>query len=102
MAKIGILGERESIAVFHALGMDIFCVRTEQEACSAFGKMLDLDYAVIYLEEKWLAPLRMQVDACAARELPAVVLLPSKRDKASAALAALDEAVKRAVGADIA
>ena len=102
MAKIGVLGYPDSIAIYRALGLDTFCVRTEQEAHTAFRKMMNSEYAVIYLEEEWLPFLSSQVNVCAQQELPAVVLLPGREKETSTALTALEEAVKRAVGADIA
>ena len=102
MAKVGALGRRADTAVFHALGVDTAFAETAQEAEAAFDALLRGDYAVLYVSEEWFTLLRERVAALAEQALPAVLLLPGRKGGGSVAAQALEEAGKRAVGADIA
>lgn len=102
MAKVGVLGPRQRVMAFRALGIDTVFAEDAAQAQRAFEKMEQEEYALIYLAEEWLTPLRTQVERCADRQLPAVILLPSADTSGSAAMEALRSAVIRAVGADIA
>ena len=103
MAKVSVLGRRADTAVFRALGVDTVSVETAQEAETTFETLLRGDYAVLYVTEEWFTLLRERIAALADRALPAVLLLPGGRTGGgSVAAQALEEAVKRAVGADIA
>ena len=96
------MGRRADTAVFRALGVDTVSVETAQEAETAFETLLRGDYAVLYVTEEWFTLLRERIAALADRALPAVLLLPGRTGGGSVAAQALEEAVKRAVGADIA
>ena len=102
MAKVGVLGRRADTALFRALGVDTVFAETAQEAETAFEALLREDYAVLYVTEEWFTLLRERIAALAEQALPAVILLPGRAGGGSAAADALEEAVKRAVGADIA
>lgn len=102
MAKVGVLGRRADTAVFRALGVETVFAETAQEAETAFDALLRGDYAVLYVSEEWFTLLRERIAALAEQALPAVLLLPGRKGGGSIAAQALEEAVKRAVGADIA
>ncbi len=102
MYKIGIIGERDSVLGFMALG---FAVHDAQDAQTATEILQALvrseEYAVILITEQ----LAMQMEACIAqykeRSLPAIVSIPGKEGSAGYGMNNIRSAVERAVGADI-
>ena len=97
MYKIGIIGERDSVLGYMAIG---FAVHEAADAAAA-GRILrrlaeDDSYAIIFIVENYAAELEAEIAAHRDRPLPAIVTLPT-----GYGMAALKTAVERAVGADI-
>lgn len=94
MGKMGVLGSRQQVEIFRALGADAVFAETPEEARRAFADMVKGEYAVICCAQRWHDALRGEIEACADRPLPAVVLLGGGEET-------LEAAVQRAVGAQI-
>ena len=77
MYKIAVLGERESVMGFAALGLAVFPVESAEEAAEAFHR------------------LTRQSDAYA------VILIPGANGSQGLGMSALNAAVERAVGSNI-
>ena len=101
--KIAVLGDRESIMGFRALGLDVFPAEPDT-AEAAFRAALQTEgqpYAIIYITEELVGPLKAQIDACKEAMVPAVIPIPSKNGPLGLGMHALTAAVERAVGANI-
>ena len=101
MYKIAVLGERESVLGFQALGLTAVIA---EDAADARRKLLELargDYAVIYLTEELAQALPDELTALGDRAIPAVILIPGKYGPLGIGRRAIHAAVERAVGADI-
>jgi len=103
MYKIAVLGDRQSVVSFAALGLGVFPVETEEEALAVFRKLArDGEYAIIYVTEQLLTILKTEIDKYQDSVTPAVILIPDRRGSLGLGSAALQSAVERAVGsADI-
>lgn len=100
MYKIAVLGERECVMGFAALGLCVFPVRTAQEAAQTFhrlSKQADT-YAVIYVTETYAAALHAQIEKLESQATPAVILIPGAAGAQGLGMRALSAAVERAVG----
>ena len=101
MYKIAVVGEKDSIIGFSALGFDIFPI-DESNAVSEFHKVSSKsEYAIIYLTETFYELLKHDVDKFKDNVTPAVILIPGSGGSLGFGSAALDAAVERAVGANI-
>ena len=102
MYKIGMIGDRESVLGFMALG---FSVHEAEDAAAAEELLHRLvasdEYAVIYLTEEYAAHMADALAAYRDRPLPAISLIPGSRGGTGEGLYAIKHAVERAVGADI-
>ena len=60
MYKIAVLGERESVMGFAALGLAVFPVESAEEAAEAFHRLTRQSdaYAIIYVTETYAAALQ--------------------------------------------
>ena len=102
MYKIAVLGEKESVLGFSALGLDVFPVETDQQAHDTFRTLSkNSEYAIIYVTETWYSVLREQIDKFKDSVTPAVILIPGSGGSLGLGQSALDAAVERAVGANI-
>lgn len=102
MYKIAVLGDRESVMGFKALGLDVHTAETVEEAQKALHDMAKAgDYAVVYLTEQFAAEMQEDVDRYKDQLTPAIILIPGKAGSLGIGMAKVKSAVERAVGADI-
>ena len=98
MYKIAVLGERESVMGFAALGLTVFPVNSAEEAAEVFHRLTRQSdaYAIIYAEA-----LHAQIEKYASSVTPAVILIPGAGGCKGLGMNALNAAVERAVGSNI-
>ena len=103
MFKIGVLGGRETVMGFKALGLNIFPVETEEEAKQILREITreEEQYAIIYVEENLANALQHEIDKCKDVPTPAIILIPGRDGSMGLGLSALQAAVERAVGTNI-
>lgn len=103
MLKIAVVGGRETVMGFKALGLDVFPVSGDEEAVSTFKKLTkeNESYAVIYVEETFFKALSAEIDRFKDSPTPAVILIPGRDGSLGLGQSALQSAVVRAVGSDI-
>ena len=101
--KVAVLGDRESVMGFRALGLDVFPAEPEtaEAVFDAAMKGEEQPYAIIYITEELAAPLKDRIDAVKEAMVPAVIPIPSKNGSLGLGMNALTSAVERAVGANI-
>lgn len=103
MLKIGVLGGRETVMGFKAIGLDVFPVSGAEEAEKALRRMTrgDEEYAIIFVEENLAGELSEEIDRYKNSPSPAIILIPGREGPLGIAQSALHKAVERAVGTDI-
>lgn len=103
MFKIGVIGGRETVMGFKALGLDVFPVESEEEARRTLRHITggESDYAIIYLEENLAEGLKHEVDKFKDSPTPAIILIPGRDGSLGLGQSALQAAVERAVGTNI-
>ena len=104
MLKIAVIGGRDTVMGFKALGLDTFPAENTAEA----GKILrqltresEDEYAIIYIEENFAAELHAEIDKFKDSPSPAIILIPGREGSTGQGLQALKAAVERAVGTNI-
>lgn len=103
MYKIAVLGEKDSIIGFSALGLEIFPAESATEARRLFKELTaNKDkYAIIYLTETFYSELSAEIEKFTESVTPAVILIPGAKGSLGLGQSALDNAAYRAVGANI-
>jgi len=101
MFKIAVLGDRDSVLGFKALGLDTFPVEDTEEARRTLHRLAKEEYAIIYVTEQLAVTLQPDIDRYKTAVTPAVILIPGKSGSLGLGARALQSAVERAVGADI-
>ena len=101
MYKIAVLGDRDSIYGFAALGLDTFPVSNEEEASTALKRLAEGQYAVIYITESYQAKLEPEIDRYRTRCLPAIIPIPGVSGNTGMGMLNVKKSVEQAVGSDI-
>ncbi len=101
MAKIGVLGDYDSIYGFAALGLDIFTVSTAEEGGEKLREMAGSGYGVIYITEALAAQIQKEIEKYEDQITPAVIPIPGVSGNTGAGIRGVKQTVERAVGSDI-
>ena len=103
MLKIAVIGGRETVMGFKALGLETYPAADGTEASRALRALIreGEDYAIIYIEEALAAQLAAEIDRFKDRPTPAIILIPGREGSIGLGQSALKAAVERAVGTNI-
>ena len=101
MYKIAVLGDRESVLGFKALGLDVYPAETVDEARETLHRLAKSECAVVYLTEQFGAQMEAEIARYKDQLTPAIILIPGKEGSLGIGMANVKNAVERAVGADI-
>lgn len=101
MYKIAVMGDRDSVYGFAALGLDTFPIEEEKAGARLLKKLADEQYAVIYITEQLAELLKDELSKLAERPLPAVIPIPGVYGNTGIGMRAVNESVIKAVGSDI-
>ncbi|MGI5970350.1 MAG: V-type ATP synthase subunit F [Oscillospiraceae bacterium] len=101
MYKIAVLGDRESVIGFKALGLDVFPTEDAEAAKETLHRLARSNYAIIYMTEQLSVKLTQDIARYKDSVTPAIILIPGKEGSLSLGQKALKSSVERAVGADI-
>jgi len=99
--RIAVLGDRESVLGFKALGLDVFPAESVDEAKTTLHRLAKEDYAIVYLTEQLACYMNDELDRYKEELTPAIILIPGKEGSLGIGMANVKKSVERAVGADI-
>ena len=102
MYKIGMIGDRESVLGFMALGFTVHEAESQEVAQTLLHELVKSgEYAVIYLCEEYAEGMQEALELYKDMPLPAISLIPGSQGGTGYGLSSIKHAVERAVGADI-
>ena len=102
MYKIGIIGERDSVLGFMAIGFAVHEASDPETARDILHTLAKQgDYAIIFIVENYAEALAEDIACYKDEPLPAVISIPGRAGSSGYGMAAIKSAVERAVGADI-
>lgn len=101
MYKIGVIGDRESVLGFQAVGLDVFPASDAEEAKKTLKRLAKEDFAIIYITEQFYQYMMKEVEEYTDSRLPAVIPIPGKDGSLGIGMTSVKKSVERAVGADI-
>ena len=103
MLKIAVIGGRETVMGFKALGLDTYPVVDASEAHKILRTITkeDQNYAIIYIEENLAGQLSSEINKFKDVPSPAIILIPGREGPLGLGQSALKAAVERAVGTNI-
>lgn len=101
MRRIAVVGERDSVYGFAALGLEVFPVKDSKEARAVVKRLINEDLAVIFLTESIIAEIYDELLGTTSEMQVSIIPIPDVAGEARLGMKALKESVIKAVGTDI-
>ena len=99
--KIAVVGDRDSVLAFKALGIEVFPVVEASEARKTIDRLAMNDYAVIFVTEQVAQTISETIERYTNKTLPAVILIPSNQGSLNIGKQKISDNVEKAVGVNI-
>ncbi len=102
MYKIAVIGERDSVMGFMAIGFTACEASDPAEAARILHTLAKTEeYGIIFIVENYAKVIPDDIGRYKDLPLPAVISIPGRAGSDGSGMAAIKSAVERAVGADI-
>lgn len=101
MHKIGVIGDKDSVLGFMAVGFTVFVADDAAAAASALRGAVRDGYAVVFVVESTAKLISDEIARYRSSPLPAVIVIPGKSGSEGLGLESIKKSVERAIGADI-
>lgn len=102
-AKIGVVGDKDSVLCFKALGLDVYPVveSDSDENRKIVDRMARDDYGIIFITEQVAETISETIDRYNRELLPAIILIPGSKGTLGIGRARISSNVEKAVGINI-
>ncbi|UCD72157.1 MAG: V-type ATP synthase subunit F [Syntrophobacterales bacterium] len=100
-SNIAVLGDKDSILCFRAIGVSTYPVANSEEAKPILRQLCRENYAVIFVTEPIAREIPDLIDDLAMGPLPSIVLIPNNQGSLGLGMEKIKKTVVRAIGADI-
>ncbi len=101
VGKIAVIGDKNSIFAFRAVGAETFDATDQYQAIELLRTLSKGDYAVIFITEDIAEKISDTLDKLKSRPYPAVIPIPSATGSNGYAIRSIKKDVEKAIGADI-
>ena len=101
MYKIGVIGDKDSVMGFLALGLTVFETSDAAQTAQIIRRAAAQGYAALYITEQAAVDVMDVIDEYKDSELPAIILIPGLQGSLGIGMAGVKKSVERAVGVDI-
>lgn len=101
MYKVAVVGDKDSILAFKALGVDVYPVLTPEETRRVIDTLAKEQYGVIFVTEQSASLIPETIDRYNRIMIPAVILIPSNQGTLNIGMQRISDNVEKAVGSNI-
>ncbi len=101
MYKIGVIGDKDSVLGFKALGLSVFPVTRVSEAEEILHELAENKFAVIFITEQVAVNMQEHIEKYKENHFPAIIPIPGNQGVLGIGMQGVKKSVERAVGADI-
>jgi V/A-type H+-transporting ATPase subunit F len=103
MHKIGVIGDKDSVLFFKALGMDVYPVSAEEpeENRKIVDHLAREGYGIIFITEQIAQTIPETIGRYNNAATPGIILIPSNSGSLGLGLKRVQDNVERAVGMNI-
>lgn len=98
--KIAVIGDKDSILAFKAVGAETFAANGMFEVNDLLKQLKD-DYAVIFITEDLAVQVEDTLEKLKSRAYPAVIPIPGTNGSNGYGMKSIRKDVEKAIGADI-
>ena len=101
MYKIAVVGDKDSVLAFKALGIDVRVAYEKDDAREAIDSLANEGYGVIFVTEELADKIEETIERYNNNIIPAVILIPSNKGTLNIGMNKISENVEKAVGSNI-
>ncbi|NLC69542.1 MAG: V-type ATP synthase subunit F [Clostridiaceae bacterium] len=101
MHRIGVIGDKDSILVFKAVGFSVFEANTAEEGEKVLHALVKEDYGVIYVTEQIAAKIQHVLETYRKCRIPAIITIPGNQGSLGVGMDNIRKLVEKAVGINI-
>lgn len=101
MHKVAVMGDRDSVYGFAALGLEVYPLEEAKEAVKILGLLSGSNVAVVYITEALAAKIEPEIESYRLQKLPAIILIPGVSGNTGKGMLNVKKSVEQAVGSDI-
>ncbi|HZK01015.1 MAG TPA: V-type ATP synthase subunit F [Tissierellaceae bacterium] len=101
MYKIGVIGDKDSILAFKALGIDVFPVVNAEEARRQVDSLARDRYGIIFITEQVAELIPETIQRYNNQIVPAVILIPNNQGTLNIGMDKINKNVEKAIGSNI-
>lgn len=101
MAKIGVIGDRDSVLLFKAVGLDVYFEDEGESANRTLHRLAREGYAAVFVTEKLYPACEETIKEYEGKAYPAIIPIPDNQGSLGVGEQALRKNVEKAVGMDI-
>lgn len=99
--KIAVIGDKDSVLAFKAVGVEVFDATTAEQAQSLIKKLSREQYAVLFVAECLAEQIPETLAKAKTQAYPAVVPIPTTATPTGFGLQGIKSDVEKAIGVDI-
>ena len=100
-SKIAVIGDKDSVLAFKAVGVEVFDATTAEQASSLIKKLSQGSYAVVFIAEGLAEQIPDTLAKAKLQTYPAVVPIPTTATPSGFGLQGIKSDVEKAIGVDI-
>lgn len=101
MSNVAVIGDKDSILCFRAVGIGTFPVSEPTEARVVVRRLVQEKVSVIFITEQMAQGMMDLIDELSRASLPSIVLIPNNQGSLGLGMERIQQTVIKAVGADI-
>lgn len=101
MYKIAVVGDKDSILCFKALGVDVFTATRASQSRKIIDNIAKEGYGVIFITEEFAKEIPETLERYKQKITPAIILIPSNKGSLNIGMDEINKNVEKAVGANI-
>lgn len=101
MYKVGVVGDRDSVLAFKALGLEVATCNNPEESRRAVDKMARDGFGIIFITEQLASQIPETINRYNSTMVPAIILIPSNQGTLNIGMDRINENVEKAIGSNI-
>lgn len=101
MYKVAVIGDKDSVLAFRALGIEVFTAYEAMEARKTIDRIAKEGYGVIFVTEQLASLIPETIERYNNMVVPAVILIPSNQGTLNIGMNNINKNVEKAVGSNI-
>lgn len=101
MHKIGVIGDKDSILGFKALGLDVYTPEEDIEIRRTIEQLALEEYGIIFITEQMASRVGDTIERYDSQPFPAIIMIPSNQGTLNIGMDRINKNIEKALGSNI-